>query len=166
MRSMPPRLDHTLAVARRAQEVRRATSDPGRHLVPAALVHDIGYDPELRQTGMHAIDGAMHLRTLGFPAMVVCLVAFHTGAEYEADERGLADELAAFDRPPQRLLDLLILADLTTSPDGAAISVEERLSEIFARYPSGHAVHRSVLRSRAYLERATSRASADIGQPM
>lgn len=164
--SMPDRLNHSLCVARRAHEVRRGVEDPGRHLVAAALVHDLGYDPELRRTGMHAIDGASYLRSLGAPDEVVCLVAFHTGAEYEADERGLADELAAFSRPPQGLLDLLILADLTSSPTGSPISVEDRLSEIFTRYPSEHAVHRSVSRSREYLEGAASRALGETGQPM
>lgn len=131
----------------------------------AALVHDIGYDPALRRTGMHAIDGAVHLRALGLPARIVSLVAFHTGAEYEADERGLAHELNAFDRPRQELLDRLILADLTSSPTGGEISVEERLAEIYDRYPAEHAVHRSVTRSHKYLRSAASRAQASSIHP-
>ena len=39
-----------------------------------------------------------------------------TGAEFEADERGLIDELAQFDFPEQDDLDLLILADLFVEP--------------------------------------------------
>lgn len=80
-------------------------------VVSAAWLHDIGYVPELARSGMHAIDGAAYLELHGAPKLVVSLVAFHTGAEYEADERGLIDELIQFDRPPQDALDALILAD-------------------------------------------------------
>lgn len=107
---------------------------------------------------MHAIDGAAHLREIGAPDQVISLVAFHTGAEYEADERGLSHELALFDRPRQELLDALTLADLTTGPTGEPVSVADRLDEIFDRYPRDHAVHRAVSRSRSYLEACVERA--------
>lgn len=133
----------------------------------AGLLHDIGYASRLRRTGMHAIDGAMALRDLGAPRQVVSLVAFHTGAEYEAIERGLSRQLSQFDRPRQNLLDALILADLTVGPAGQALSVSDRLDDIFDRYPAGHIVHRAVKASRAYLlgcaERAERRAA---GQPI
>src|SRR6476659_7672817 len=106
------------------------------------MLHDIGYAAEFRQTGMHAIDGARYLRSVDAPEEVVSLVAFHTGAEYEADERGLAHELSRFDRPRQDLLDALILADLTTGPLGQTVSVAERLDDIFDRYRPDDAVHR------------------------
>lgn len=92
--------------------------------------------------------------------MVVSLVAFHTGAEYEADERGLALQLAAVPRPDQRLLDALILSDLTVSPTGEPVAVSTRLDEIVARYPAGDPVHRAVLRSRPYLEACCERAES------
>lgn len=37
-------------------------------LVAAAWLHDIGYAPELRDTGFHPLDGARHLEALGAPA--------------------------------------------------------------------------------------------------
>ena len=85
-------------------------------VVSAAWLHDIGYAPALHRTGMHAIDGAEFLDREGAPHDLVSLVAFHTGAEFEAEERGLTGKLAQFDRPPQELLDALILADLTSGP--------------------------------------------------
>jgi hypothetical protein len=146
------------------------------HLVPewevsgdvlaAAWLHDIGYAPEVVMTGMHAVDGAAFLDRAGAPTGVVSLVAFHTGAEFEADERGLVDALAQFDRPDQEELDLLILADLVSSPTGDRVAVRDRLEEILKRYEPQHPVHRAVTRSRSYLEECAARASARVGYPM
>lgn len=135
-------------------------------VVRAAWLHDVGYVGPLRRTGMHALDGAIHLRSLDAPPQIVSLIAYHTGAEYEADERGLAHELAAFDRPDQDLLDVLTLADLSAGPSGERVSPEARLEEIFERYPTDHAVHRAVLRSRSYLEECVARAGDREPQPM
>ena len=61
---------------------------------------------------------------MGASPIVISLVAFHTGAEFEAEERGLARELATVPRPDQGLLDALILCDLTVSPTGEPVAVE------------------------------------------
>jgi HD superfamily phosphodiesterase len=135
-------------------------------VVGSAWLHDIGYAPRLHRTGMHAIDGAVFLELLGAPRELVSLVAFHTGAEYEADERGLVDQLIQFDPPPQHLLDALTYADLITDVDGRSVTMQERLDGIFARYESQHPVHRAVTRSRSYLEACAGRAAARLGQPM
>jgi hypothetical protein len=50
------------------------------------------------------------------------------------------------------------LADMTTSPTGVPISVQDRLADILARYPREHPVHRAVLRSGDYLEQCVARA--------
>jgi len=113
-----------------------------------------------QDSGLHALDGARYLAGLGTDPVVVSLVAFHTGAEYEAEERGLAHELAAVPRPEQGLLDALILSDLTVSPTGELVAVSARLDEIVARYPADDPVHRSVLRSRPYLEACCGRAQS------
>ena len=115
---------------------------------------------------MHAIDGALYLDRVGAPVEIVPLVAFHTGAEYEADERGLIDQLIQFDRPPQDLLDLLILADLVTDTAGRRLTVGERVDGIFARYEPQHPVHRAVTRSRSYLDECAARAASRTGYPM
>lgn len=154
-----PRLEHVAAVAQTAQ---RSASLPmwGRWIESAAWLHDIGYSNNLYWTGMHAIDGAAFLDREGAPRILVSLVAFHTGAEYEADERGLTDKLILFDRPPQEALDLLIFADLTSGPTGEPVTVEDRIDEILRRYEAQHPVHRAVTRSRDYLELCTRRAAA------
>jgi hypothetical protein len=135
-------------------------------VVAAAWLHDIGYAPEFVMTGMRAVDGAAFLDRAGARTGVVSLVAFHTGAESEADERGLVDALAQSDRPEQDELDLLILADLVSSPTGERVAVRERLDEILNRYESQHPVHRAVTSSGPYLEECAARASARVDYPM
>ena len=158
---LPARLAHVEGVATTAFALGMPTT-----VETAAWLHDIGYSKRLRRTGMHAIDGALYLDLAGAPMEVVSLVAFHTGAEYEADERGLVDQLILFDRPRQDLLDLLILADLVTDPSGCRVDVTERLDEIFARYEPQHPVHRAVTRSWSYLEECAARAAERTGYPM
>lgn len=158
---MPARLAHVEGVASTA----RSWGVP-RAVESAAWLHDIGYADLLHRTGMHAIDGALYLDLGGAPREVVSLVAFHTGAEYEADERGLVDQLIQFDRPRQDLLDLLILADLVTDPSGRRVDVTERLDEICTRYEPRHPVHRAVTRSRSYLQECVERAALRVGYPM
>ena len=143
-----------------------ALASASPNLLPAAWLHDIGYAPDLVHTGMHAIDGALFLDRAGAPVAIVSLVAFHTGAEFEAEERGLLDALAQFDRPEQEELDLLILADLLSGSAGERVSLPERFDGIFGRYEPQHPVHRAVTRSRPYLEECARRAAARVGYPM
>jgi len=95
---------------------------------------------------------------------VVCLVAHHTEAEVEAEERGLSRELAEFERPPDALLDLVTAADLTTSPDGEEVDPEKRLAEILRRYPADDPVHRAVARSAPALLAAAERVTRRLWQ--
>jgi hypothetical protein len=66
-----------------------------RHaVVAAAWLHDVGYSADIAVTGLHPLDGARFLQDRGCLPLVVSLVAYHTGAEVEAEERGLLEELA------------------------------------------------------------------------
>jgi hypothetical protein len=94
---------------------------------------------------------------------VVSLVAHHTGARYEAEERGLTDELGEFPAPDEATLDALCLADLTTGPDGNRVTVDERISEILGRYAPTDPVHRAITRSEAHLREAAARAAKASG---
>ncbi len=61
----------------------------------AAWLHDIGYSPELVETGFHPLDGARYLRDVHGADPVLCrLVANHSCAVIEAEERGLDRELS------------------------------------------------------------------------
>lgn len=145
---LPRRQAHVSGVARAAAEaVARCALAEQDEIVAAAWLHDIGYAEPLNQTGFHPVDGARFLRDSCFPELVVSLVAFHTGALVEAEERGLSDELTAFAPPPSELLDVLTFADVTTSPVGEPIPAEARIEEILSRYPVGDPVHRAISRS-------------------
>ena len=167
---------HVEGVARRAGSLARLASEEDRPaVVTAAWLHDVGYAPAIAVTGLHPLDGARYLRDEGWPELVVCLVAHHTGAEVEAEERRLSRELAEFERPPEALLDLVTTADLTTSPDGEEVDPEQRLAEILRRYPADDPVHRAVTRSAPSLVAAAERVTrrlwrerlslSDVGLP-
>ncbi|PSK99301.1 hypothetical protein CLV63_10322 [Murinocardiopsis flavida] len=115
----------------------------------SAWLHDIGYSPALAVTGLHPLDGARYLREVLYAdERLCCLVAHHSGALVEAEERGLREDLAGeFGLPPEPLLDALTYSDMTTSPDGGRLTVERRLSEILERYSPEDLVHRAITRS-------------------
>lgn len=154
-----PRWQHVQGVAAAADGLltRLAPSVDGDLVRMAAWLHDVGYAPSPEQTGFHPLDGARFLRARGAPEVVVSLVAHHTGAVFEAEQRGLAAALSVFAAPPQELLDVLTYADLTTAPNGAGTTVAWRLSEILARYEEGSAVHRAVVASSSLLLAAAGR---------
>jgi hypothetical protein len=158
--SRPQRWRHVQGVALRAEQVSGLEVDDP--LVCAAWLHDVGYGPVAATSGFHALDGAKWLAALDVDPLVVSLVAFHTGAEFEAEERGLLDQLSHFVRPPQELLDLLILCDLTVSPHGYDVDVAARIDEIVTRYGEEDPVHLAVRRSSAYLRACCARAASAV----
>ena len=132
---LPRRWAHVQGVDRRARVVAPLFSvDDCELLVGAALLHDIGYAPELVDTGFHPLDGARYLRGVGCPDRLVNLVAHHSCATLEAELRGLSDELVEFEDEKTVLRDALWWADMTTTPDGAETTVVERVAEIQTRY--------------------------------
>jgi len=154
---------HVQAVAARAAEIARAVdADDQKILVAAAWLHDIGYGPDLKVTGFHPLDGARHLVSIGADPRLVALVAHHSGATYEATERGLLNELNHFPRADGPLLDALIYADMTTGPDGRRLEFEDRIDEILVRYQPGDPVHRAITNARPYLREAIKRTQARL----
>ncbi len=142
--ALPRRWRHVRSVARRAGWVAETLSLPD-DLVAAGWLHDIGYAPELVETGFHPLDGARFLRRAGVDRQVVSLVAYHSCAQIEADVRGLGAELAAEFTPADPLLsDALLYCDMTTGPDGDYVRPADRLAEIRERYGPGHEVTRFV----------------------
>jgi hypothetical protein len=145
--SLPRRWRHVRSVARRARWIAKelALSDD---LVAAAWLHDIGYAPELVETGFHPLDGARYLRREGVDEQVVSLVAYHSCAQIEADVRGLGPELVSEFSPADPLLsDALLYCDMTTGPDGDYVRPADRLVEIRGRYGPDHEVTRFVERA-------------------
>jgi hypothetical protein len=128
---LPRRWRHVQAVAAQAERLSAIPGVAGQVLVAAAWLHDIGYAPDLHDTGFHPIDGGRFLRKLGADDRLVCLVAHHSCAVYEARVRGLEDVLLAeFPQEASVTYDALVFCDLTTGPAGQPVTYLERMKEI------------------------------------
>lgn len=160
-RELPRRWAHTKGVAAQARSLAGVLGDETDLIEVAAWLHDIGYAPAVALTGFHSLDGARYLRGLPEVPQIVCqLVAHHTGAAIEAEERGLPGVADEFGTPPAELLDALTYCDLSTAVDGVPTNVDDRIAEILVRYPTDHVVHRSIRRSAPLLRCATRNVEA------
>lgn len=139
---LPRRWAHSQGVAARASSLAPILGPDADLIVAAAWLHDIGYAPDLVDTGFHPLDGARYLRDVEHADPRLCrLVAHHTYARIEAGQRGLGEELnAEFSLEHARLVDALTYCDATTSPDGEPLPVARRIAEIRARYGPSHVV--------------------------
>lgn len=148
--ALPTRWAHTIGVATTARQLAHILDpDNADRIEAAAWLHDIGYAPTLVHTGFHPIDGATYLqRTTPTLTEITSLVAHHTGARFEAHQRGLTAELARYPHPTHDI-DLAILncADLCTGPHGDPVNPDARLTEVLHRYPPEHPVHQAITRS-------------------
>lgn len=147
---LPRRWGHSQGVARRAAGLAGILGKDAELLVAAATLHDVGYAPRLAVTGFHPLDGARFLRDEhGADERLVRLVANHSFALLEAEERGLRDVLEAeFPLLEDRLLvDALVYCDMTTTPDGERTTAEERVAEIRGRYGDDSVVGRFIRRA-------------------
>jgi HD domain len=162
--SLPRRWSHVQGVAARARTLEPSLGPDAGLLEAAAWLHDIGYLPELAETGLHGLDGARYLRDVQHAERLLCrLVAYHSCAVIEAEERGLAYILTReFTPPPQHLADALTFCDMTTSPDGDQVQVTDRLAEIHNRYGTGHLVSRSISRATPLILEAVGQVDASI----
>lgn len=162
---------HTCGVADAAERVGHVLPLSDREaLVCAAWLHDVGYAPLCRQTGLHALDGAIELQARGWPLRVAALVAHHSASGYEASVRGLAHELDAFPRESGPVADALTWADMTTGPTGREITADDRVAEILDRYDSNDPVHEAIRSAApdllAAVARTEERLAVLTGQPM
>jgi hypothetical protein len=148
---LPRRWAHVHGVAARARSLAPVLGADADLAEAAAWLHDIGYEPGLAATGFHPLDGTRYPRDAQHADALLCrLVAHHSRAIIEAEERALAGVLSSeFDPVPDVLASLLTCCDMTTSPDGQPVRVERRLAEIHDRYGSEHLVSRSIQRAHA-----------------
>ena len=135
---LPRRWAHVQGVSKRARIAASLFCEDDAELLPlllaAALLHDVGYAPDIAHTGFHPLDGARYLREVGAPERLTALVAHHTCAYREAELRGLSAELTEWVDEETPLRDALWWADMTTTPDGEATDVHTRIAEIQKRY--------------------------------
>ncbi|MGY1452241.1 HD domain-containing protein [Streptomyces sp. SS8] len=157
---LPRRWVHSQGVGARAAGLARILGKEAELLVAAATLHDVGYAPRLAVTGFHPLDGARFLRDEhGADERLVRLVANHSFALLEAEERGMRDVLEA-EFPlleDQLLVDALVYCDMTTTPDGERTTAEERVAEIRGRYGDDSVVGR-------FIRRAASGIFAAVGR--
>ena len=117
-------------------------------------MHDIGYAPGRR--GHRAFTRST--ARAGFAAQgherLACLVAYHSGARFEAEARGLVDALEEFPEERSAVADLLTYCDLTTDPDGREVTLSARLAGIDSRYGDDSDVARGHARRRRLARRA------------
>ena len=128
--SLGDRWTRVQAVTDKARSVAAVlTAEDADLLVAAALLHDVGYAPSLNRLGFHAVDGARFLRAQG-QERLARLLAHHSGTHFEAEERDLVQELAAFPVEAGPVMDALTFADMTTGPAGQPMTLEQRVEEV------------------------------------
>lgn len=159
------RWQHVQAVAARSESLGAALPQPDQQtLLAAAWLHDIGYAPAIGHTKFHPLDGGRHLRAEGWSERIVNLVAHHSGARFEAAERGLSGELDMFPLEDSPVMDALVTADLTTGPGGEALTYDERIAEILKRYPVDDPVHRTWIKAAPILKECVLRTEERLSQ--
>ena len=91
---LPRRWKHCQGVAERARTIALVLDQDADLLEAAAVLHDIGYAPDLAKPGFHPLDGARYLRdTTNADERVINLVAHRSCSWLEAEARDLREEL-------------------------------------------------------------------------
>jgi hypothetical protein len=103
-------------------------------LVAAATLHDIGYSPQISQTGFHPLDGGIYLASRGYSRRLAGLVAHHSLAYLNAPAHGIDNLDELFPRETGLLADALMSADMHSAPDGRWVRGADRISEIAGRH--------------------------------
>ena len=161
--ALPRRWAHVQGVAAKAERVAASLALSAEVLVAAAWLHDVGYAPDVIDTGFHPLDGARYLAGLGVSERVVNLVARHSYAILEAEFRGVGPRLADFPDERGGLRDALWYCDLTTSPDGESVGAAERIGEIKERYGPSDIVTRFITEGAWELLAAVDRTERRLG---
>lgn len=161
---LPRRWAHVQGVARQARRLNEAPGVDAELVEVAALLHDVGYAPDLAILSFHPIDGARYLETIDTPRRLVHLVAHHSAARQDAEVVGLAHLLDDYEdeRTPER--DALWWADMTTGPDGEKLTYEARMGEVKERYGPEHPVSKAIDLSWSERLGAVERTEARLAQ--
>jgi HD domain len=148
---------HIQGVVERARWAGSVFDETDRsYLIAAAYFHDIGYALSLQRTGFHPLDGAYYLQSFQQDRLV-SLVAYYSGAQFEAHLHGLTPELLQFTRDYSALDDALTYCDMITNSTGSQVTFEQRIADIFQRYDETHIVHRAIQQAVPSLSAAVRR---------
>ncbi|MFE4329423.1 HD domain-containing protein [Streptomyces sp. NPDC056831] len=156
---LPRRWAHSQGVAERARTIAPILGADADLMGAAAVLHDIGYAPDLAKTGFHPLDGARYLRDVAHAnERVVRLVAHHSCAWMEAEARGLREELESeFPREQPHLRDALCYCDMNTTPDGTPTNPVDRVNEIAGRYGADSLIGAFIRRAEPEILESTGR---------
>ena len=155
---------HTQGVVKKAYQIADMFKEEDRSiLIAAAYVHDIGYAPSLTSTGFHPQDGAYYLLSQN-QRRLASLVAYHSGAKFEAQLRRLASDLNQFPEEHSAVADALTYCDMLTGPTGLEISFKERIMDILQRYDEKEIVNRAIHQAIPSLEFIMERTRSLIHQ--
>ncbi|MEV4534677.1 HD domain-containing protein [Asanoa sp. NPDC049518] len=155
--TLPVRWLHVQGVARKAKSFASIVGSDAGLLEAAAVLHDVGYAPDLATTGFHPLDGARFLQSIDAPERLVHLVAHHSCAVIEARLRNLETDLSAYVDEATPVRDALWTCDLTTTPAGEPTRHTDRIEEIKARYGLDSIVGRFIVEAEPQLVSAISR---------
>lgn len=156
---------HTAGVAERASELADTVPVADRELlITGAWLHDIGYAPALKATGFHPLDGADGLRRREWALRICGLVAYHSGAVFVAEDRGLAEELRRYDEERSPLADALTYADQTVGPGGVRMRFEDRVDDMLRRHGPDSPNARVHVRRGPYLVAVAERVRERLGK--
>ena len=118
----------------------------------------------MSQSGFHPLDGANFLQDRGYSERLCSLVAYHSAAEIEALYFGCSTALEAFTDERSLTRDLLWFCDMTVSPYGHRVSLQERLDEVRSRYSTDSYVAKALNASMPERVGAVTRAQTWIGR--
>jgi hypothetical protein len=167
LKDLPARWTHTEAVAKRARLVVEALrlGHEGDILMAASYLHDVGYAPAVRETGFHPLDGALHLRAVGRERLAR-LVAYHSGAIWEARLRELDQRLASFEPEVSVVADAQTYCDMTTGPAGELVTLAQRLTDVERRHGVDSLVMKALRGTQPELQRVVSVIEAALHEDM
>lgn len=155
------RLKHSIAVSEKINSILPEVLSLYREkIVTAAIYHDIGYSDFIEKpTNNHNLDGYQYIRHKVDP-VIAYLVLMHSNGKKQAYDSGLrsifdaAESSARFfvninsDTKTKLLIsdmvDLINYCDMTTSRDGADISMDKRLEDIGKRYSKDSLVYNTI----------------------
>lgn len=154
--SLPDRWKHVQAVAAQAHRLSALPEVEGEELRVVAMLHDIGYAPNIARTRFHPLDGAKFLEAEGYPARSVALVARHSAAVVEAELRGITS-VESYEDEASPTRDALWYCDATTGPQGQRLAAEDRWAEVRQRYGPDSLVSQFLDRAATELRGAVDR---------
>lgn len=149
---------HVQGVVEKAFRVGEFLEEEDRlYLIVAAYLHDVGYAPSLNRTDFHPLDGAAYIMDTFKNKRLASLIAYHSEAYFEAYLRGYEFALTTFHQEISPVADALTYCDMTTSPTGSTILVEERIAEILSRYGEHESVSQAIHEAAPFLFLAVER---------